>query len=941
MRKSNPDYACLPFWSWNDELEPEHLEEQVAWMKEQGVGGFFMHARGGLTTPYLGEEWFACIEASGKKARELGMAPYAYDENGWPSGFAGGLLLKDPENHDQCVRFSYGPYDEKAAVSYDYHGKALRRVTSGKDVMNVYIENSPSTADILNPEVVKKFLSLTHEQYRKRDDYGLRGFFTDEPQYFRWGTAYTRVMPAYFKKQYGEDLLDGLGLLFVEKEGYRAFRYRYWLSMQHLMIESWAKQIYHYCEEHHYELTGHYVEENSLAGQMLGCAGVMPFYQYEQMPGIDWLGRGFDEGDGNELAAKQLGSVAAQTGKKQTICEMFACCGWDVTPLELKKIAEFLYANGVNRMCQHLLPYGESGQRKRDYPSHFSAVNPWIEKGFREFNDYFSILGETLSKSTESPSCAMLQPIRSVYFDFKRDDMRGSIGALDDSFLKEINDLGARQIPHHLVDETILEGMGSVEGTSLRVGKMSYSYLILPSAMKTMGKKTEELLRAYVHNGGKILLLGKAPEYLEGEPHDYPYLKSNCTIEEIQAAAPFQASYNSHVSTTYRVSDEGKPFLFAANRFGPTKVSFHMDGYSSFEAYDILSDSYSRIGMDVDFAPGQSYLLYPSREEAPKQAGKPGKLPLKKRFAVTKPVPNFLTLDEAYYSYDGKNFQGPYPTMGIFDLLLKARYQGPLFVRYPFRVEEVPESCLALVETPRLKKVFVNGREAKMVSPSPYERKLGRFDASPFLKKGENEVTILLDYFQKQEVYDVLFGNGTESLLNCLSYDSNVEAIYLEGPFGVFGKFENGSAPQYFHGSDFVIGRQPTQIEGSLVKSGFPFFRGEISLSQEVSAESENLSLSLGERIHYAEVEVNGEEAGHLMLQDSLPLSPHLKKGMNRIEIALTVGNRNLLGPSHSQVDEDTILSPYTFELRGSWENGHSPLYREGLFTFVEPLPQK
>ena len=57
---SNPEYVRdfrpVPFWSWNDKLEPERLVKQLEWMNDCGIGGFFMHARGGLITEYLGEE---------------------------------------------------------------------------------------------------------------------------------------------------------------------------------------------------------------------------------------------------------------------------------------------------------------------------------------------------------------------------------------------------------------------------------------------------------------------------------------------------------------------------------------------------------------------------------------------------------------------------------------------------------------------------------------------------------------------------------------------------------------------------------------------------------------------------------------------------------------------------------------------------------------------
>ena len=91
-------YESIPFWSWNDELEPDELRRQIRAMKKAGIGGFFMHARGGLTTEYLGEKWFEATEACIDEAKKQGMDAWCYDENGWPSGFAGMKLLEDEAN---------------------------------------------------------------------------------------------------------------------------------------------------------------------------------------------------------------------------------------------------------------------------------------------------------------------------------------------------------------------------------------------------------------------------------------------------------------------------------------------------------------------------------------------------------------------------------------------------------------------------------------------------------------------------------------------------------------------------------------------------------------------------------------------------------------------------------------------------------------------------
>ena len=82
----------LPFWSWNDKLECEETKRQVDMMKNAGIGGFFMHARGGLKTEYMGDEWFLNVGSAISEAKKNGMRPWAYDENGWPSGFGNGLV---------------------------------------------------------------------------------------------------------------------------------------------------------------------------------------------------------------------------------------------------------------------------------------------------------------------------------------------------------------------------------------------------------------------------------------------------------------------------------------------------------------------------------------------------------------------------------------------------------------------------------------------------------------------------------------------------------------------------------------------------------------------------------------------------------------------------------------------------------------------------------
>ena len=85
-------YRPIPFWSWNEKLDIAETKEQIRMMDEAGIGGFFMHARGGLQTSYMEEEWFENVEAAVEEGKNRNMRPWAYDENGWPSGFGNGLV---------------------------------------------------------------------------------------------------------------------------------------------------------------------------------------------------------------------------------------------------------------------------------------------------------------------------------------------------------------------------------------------------------------------------------------------------------------------------------------------------------------------------------------------------------------------------------------------------------------------------------------------------------------------------------------------------------------------------------------------------------------------------------------------------------------------------------------------------------------------------------
>lgn len=929
-------YRPIPFWSWNDKLDSEELVKQIRWMHENRIGGFFMHARSGLQTEYMSEEWMECIESCAEEAKKLGMKAWAYDENGWPSGFAGGKLLEEESNRDRYILSEIGAYDENATVSYLLKKNEILRVTSGEaesTYLNLYIKIATSTADVLNPEVVDKFIALTHERYKEHfgEQFAeqIEGFFTDEPQYQRWGTPYTVMIERYWSETFGEDILDFLGLLFVEKEGYREFRYRYWKAMQELMLKNFAEKVYGWCEENGVKLTGHYIEETSLSGQMLCCAGVMPFYEFEHIPGIDWLGR--DSFRKGELAPKQVGSVAAQLGKKQVLTETFGCGGWDLSPADLKRIAGFQYVNGVNMMCHHLLPVTERGTRKYDHPAHYSDINPWIKEGFRTFNEYFARLGYMLGEGTQHVNVAMLHPMRSAYFDYKREleESGFGIGELDEVLRADCRVLSSHNVEYHFLDETLLAKYGFVDGRQIGCGKCKYDFLVLPHIL-TMDESTEVMVREFVKGGGKVLLLGDKPQYRDAYDYSYDYLESTCSLEDIVKAQPFQTQKtDTAIYATYRTYGDVKCLYVINGSETDTYEQIFDCGVDvhSFIKVDLVEGTTKQVPLTITLKPGEDAVLVFSSEDAEsKQELKLYEFRL--RGDNIHWGKNYLVVDKISYSTDGVHFSEPWLYMALFEKLLKEQYQGKIFFKYEFDVKTMPQEIYLRTEwNPDYDvQAWLNGVKLKERIPAE-ESYVVRYDISREIREGKNTYVVETNWYENPFVHYALFGeNVTESLRNILAYDSELEPIRLEGKFGVYSScgYENTEDPRWIRGNDFYIGEMPECVT-ELTMDGFPFFAGEFRVCKEIVFEDEQILLSIPGDYHIAEVFVNGAFAGKLMYDKELDISHVARAGKNQIEVRYVVHNRNLYGPHHYLDVKNGVTSPWIFLLYGTWDGNESP----------------
>ena len=164
-----------------------------------------------------------------------------------------------------------------------------------------------------------------------------------------------------------------------------------------------------------------------------------------------------------------------------------------------------------------------------------------------------------------------------------------------------------------------------------------------------------------------------------------------------------------------------------------------------------------------------------------------------------------------------------------------------------------------------------------------------------------------------------------------------IEAITLVGNFGVYGQIEQGDSSNTYQGKDFYIDTQKKEIK-SLINDGFPFFRGPITLTQDISFKDKAI-LDIPERFQLIDVSINNEYMGRMMFNHQLEIDNKSNNEFVKLSLTLYVSNRNLCGPNHNEPDEVFAVGPYSWEHFDRDENRLLKEYdTKDYYTFVKTI---
>jgi hypothetical protein len=251
-------------------------------------------------------------------------------------------------------------------------------------------------------------------------------------------------------------------------------------------------------------------------------------------------------------------------------------------------------------------------------------------------------------------------------------------------------------------------------------------------------------------------------------------------------------------------------------------------------------------------------------------------------------------------------------------------------------IRDLPTTCQLAVEQPAMyRSVTVNGSEVRFDERAWHlDPVLQTAGIHAHLRTGSNEIVLVLDFVSARP----------DSLKARPRYGTEIESIYLLGDFAVHAE----EAAQPLTDTDrnrvgylprkpvhslrnFRLTAEAGEVEGDLVRQGYPFYVGEFVLERGLDLPAVQPGRRLVLTFPYFEaivitVQVNGVSAGPIYASPwEVDITDALQPGTNTLRVSLTNSLRNLMGPHHHKGGEHVEVGPATFECNHEWPNIREP----------------
>ncbi len=991
FRNPTCEYRGTPFWAWNSDLKAEELCRQIDVFKEMGLGGFHMHVRTGMSTKYLSDDFMNLIKCCAEKAEKEHMLAWLYDEDRWPSGAAGGLVTKDEQYRARCLLITTVPCSNEEAdcefvdsraeggregkgwllacydIVLDENGylESYKQIGENDDAEGTkwyaYVKihapspwyNNQTYLDTLNPNAVKRFVEVTHERYKETvgDYFGgvVPAIFTDEPQFTRkrvldnsWDTdditmPWTDDIPETYKAQYNEYIIDTLPEIFWELPDGKVSttRYHYHDHISERFAQAFADVCGAWCRENGIALTGHMMEEPTLHSQTAALGDAMRSYRGFDLPGIDMLCASFEF-----TTAKQAQSAVHQYGREGMLSELYGVTGWDYDFRGYKLHGDWQACLGVTIRVPHLSWYAMGGEAKRDYPASIHYQSPWW-KEFSYLEDHFARVNTAMTRGKPVVKVGVIHPVESFWLHWGPND-KTALGRenMDRKFQNLADWLLKGSIDFNYISESLLPSLCENAGAPLKVGEMEYDAIIVPDC-ETLRATTLERLEKFAEKGGKLILMGDAPKFIDGIPSEKGKVLYDIANVIQYDRDKLLTALDDNRTVTLRLANGrlSDKFIYQLRRDGNSNWLFISRCCEPYDK-DVCDRNRLRISIKGEFTPyiydTISGEIYPVACEYRNGCtviektlydydslllrlddGKADAIAIteKKTYETAVNIPvfvdytlserNVLLLDMAEFALDGGDYQ-PSEEILILDNICRKTLgyvkrggsvaqpwvldpeviEHSVTLKFTVNSEIAYSGAELALEDAEKAKIRVNGKDVPVNITGWYVDKDIKTVPIPEINKGENIIEVTIP-----------FGKTT-----------NTEWCYLLGNFGVKQL-----------GSTAVITTLPEKLTfDTLGKQNLPFYGGNVTYHLE--AEGDGMEIEIPRYIGtLVDVTVDGESKGKIVYPPYKLQVEGLGEGNHKVDITLFGNRYNSFGPVHLTEEDCSWHGPGAWRDENQW----------------------
>jgi hypothetical protein len=491
--------------------------EAMKSLKEFGLGGIVCNV---AFDSYLRSDanWQTLVEAV-KACAEVGLRVWIYDEEGYPSGAAGGLVLKenpkfealalayDPSRTDPfIVRASY----EYTHASNNFH--AARRYPN-----------------LLDKAAAASFIRLTHEAYYEHLEpfFGktVEAFFTDEPSLMAVDTGrlpeevrkrvrvvdpldpnvqplpsvpWVADLPGLYRQRYGQDLMGAAKSLFEgDTDADRHVRRQYWALVADLLADRYFGQIEQWTKAHSVASSGHILWEETLLHNAALEGNSLKMLGRMDIPGLDMLSSDPEAViHTGWMTAVLPASAALLNGRRLVMTEVsdFAETMGNRGPASVAHMCATAAWQAALGVTEFTLYYGRQQRSSEEYQAYCTFVGR---------------LDALLREAQPAPRVLLYYPIWDIWSEYKPVAAPLTVESQSQRLRDVVNSfmaLGQRmtrgQISFAIADHEMLAA-GRIQGDTIHIGGGSFKTIILPTRVE-LPLSAEQQVRRFEAGGGRV-----------------------------------------------------------------------------------------------------------------------------------------------------------------------------------------------------------------------------------------------------------------------------------------------------------------------------------------------------------------------------------------------------------------------------------------------------